>query len=159
MCLSIPGKLIEITSQLDDTFRMGKVSFDGVIKEVSLTLVPEARVEDYVMVHVGAAISVVDEEEAETSRCPSCGGNKTERVNWSWKLALWGIMFFSIVFPYTIYRVKCAECKYAWTQKELRGHPLWISAFAILLIAAAFIVFERTFWYVCKINYWNEVCV
>ena len=65
MCLSIPGKLIEITSQLDDTFRMGKVSFDGVIKEVSLTLVPEAEVEDYVMVHVGAAISVVDEEEAQ----------------------------------------------------------------------------------------------
>ena len=65
MCLSIPGKLIEITSQLDDTFRMGKVSFDGVLKEVSLTLVPEARVDDYVMVHVGAAISVVDEEEAE----------------------------------------------------------------------------------------------
>jgi hydrogenase expression/formation protein HypC len=64
MCLSIPGKLIEITSQLDDTFRMGRVSFDGVIKEVSLTLVPEAKVEDYVMVHVGAAISVVDEEEA-----------------------------------------------------------------------------------------------
>lgn len=64
MCLSIPGKLIAITSQLDDTFRMGRVSFDGVIKEVSLTLVPEAKVEDYVMVHVGAAISVVDEEEA-----------------------------------------------------------------------------------------------
>ena len=65
MCLSIPGKLVEITSQLDDTFRMGKVSFDGVIKEVSLTLVPEAKVEDYVMVHVGAAISIVDEEEAQ----------------------------------------------------------------------------------------------
>ncbi len=65
MCLSIPGRLIEITSQLDDTFRMGKVSFDGVIKEVSLTLVPEAEVNDYVMVHVGAAISIVDEEEAQ----------------------------------------------------------------------------------------------
>ena len=65
MCLSIPGKLIEITSQLDETFRMGRVSFDGVIKEVSLTLVPEAKVEDYVMVHVGAAISIVDEEEAK----------------------------------------------------------------------------------------------
>ena len=64
MCLSIPGKLVEITSQLDDTFRMGKVSFDGVLKEVSLTLVPEAKVDDYVMVHVGAAISIVDEEEA-----------------------------------------------------------------------------------------------
>jgi len=65
MCLSIPGKLIEITAQLDETFRTGKVSFDGVIKEVSLTLVPEAKVNDYVMVHVGAAISVVDEEEAK----------------------------------------------------------------------------------------------
>ena len=65
MCLSIPGKLVEITSQLDETFRMGKVSFDGVLKEVSLALVPEAQIDDYVMVHVGAAISVVNEEEAQ----------------------------------------------------------------------------------------------
>jgi len=65
MCLSIPGKLIEITSQLDEVFRVGKVSFDGIIKEVSLTLVPEANVGDYVMVHVGAAISTIDEEEAK----------------------------------------------------------------------------------------------
>ncbi len=65
MCLAIPGKLIAITSQLDDTFRLGKVSFDGVIKEVSLTLVPEAKINDYIMVHVGAAISVVDEVEAK----------------------------------------------------------------------------------------------
>ncbi|MCA0933357.1 HypC/HybG/HupF family hydrogenase formation chaperone [Lutimonas saemankumensis] len=65
MCLSIPGKLIKITEQLDDIFRVGKVSFDGIIKEVSLTLVPEAKVGDYVMVHVGAAISIVNEEEAK----------------------------------------------------------------------------------------------
>jgi len=65
MCLSIPGKLIEITNALDDVFRTGKVSFDGIIKEVSLTLVPEANVDDYVMVHVGAAISVIDEDEAK----------------------------------------------------------------------------------------------
>ncbi|MGB5458831.1 MAG: HypC/HybG/HupF family hydrogenase formation chaperone [Eudoraea sp.] len=65
MCLAIPGKLIAITAQLDDTFRLGKVSFDGVIKEVSLTLVPEAKINDYIMVHVGAAISVVDEVEAK----------------------------------------------------------------------------------------------
>ncbi|WP_372746729.1 HypC/HybG/HupF family hydrogenase formation chaperone, partial [Lutibacter sp.] len=65
MCLSIPGKLIAITSQLDETFRVGKVSFDGVIKEVSLTLVPEANVGDYVLVHVGAAISTIDEDEAK----------------------------------------------------------------------------------------------
>lgn len=65
MCLSIPGKLIQITAELDDIFRVGKVSFDGIVKEVSLTLVPEAKVGDYVMVHVGAAISLVDEEEAK----------------------------------------------------------------------------------------------
>lgn len=64
MCLSIPGKLIKITKELDDIFRVGKVSFDGIVKEVSLTLVPEAKIGDYVMVHVGAAISIVDEEEA-----------------------------------------------------------------------------------------------
>ena len=65
MCLAIPGKLIEITGQLDETFRVGRVSFDGIIKEVSLTLVPEAKIDDYVLVHVGAAISVIDEEEAK----------------------------------------------------------------------------------------------
>lgn len=65
MCLSIPGKLVEITAELDETFRTGKVSFDGVLKEVSLTLVPEAKVNDYVLVHVGAAISTIDEEEAK----------------------------------------------------------------------------------------------
>jgi len=65
MCLSIPGKLIAITKELDEIFRVGNVSFDGVIKEVSLTLVPEAKIGDYVMVHVGAAISLVDEEEAK----------------------------------------------------------------------------------------------
>ena len=65
MCLSIPGKLVAIKSELDATFRVGRVSFDGVMKDVSLTLVPEAKVGDYVMVHVGAAISIVDEEEAK----------------------------------------------------------------------------------------------
>jgi hydrogenase expression/formation protein HypC len=65
MCLSIPGKLVEITNELDETFRTGKVSFDGIIKEVSLTLVPEANVGDYVLVHVGAAISTIDEDEAK----------------------------------------------------------------------------------------------
>jgi len=65
MCLSIPGKLIEITGQLDEVFRTGKVSFDGITKEVNLTLVPEAQPGDYVLVHVGAAISVVDEQEAK----------------------------------------------------------------------------------------------
>lgn len=64
MCLSIPGKLIEITAELDATFRIGKVDFEGIHKEVNLAMVPEAKIGDYVLVHVGAAISIVDEEEA-----------------------------------------------------------------------------------------------
>jgi hydrogenase expression/formation protein HypC len=64
MCLAIPGKLTSITAQLDETFRFGKVSFGGILKEVNLSMVPEAKVGDYVLVHVGVAISVVDEAEA-----------------------------------------------------------------------------------------------
>ena len=65
MCLSIPGKLIEIVAELDPTFRIGKVDFDGIKKDVNLAMVPEAKVGDYVLVHVGAAISIVDEDEAK----------------------------------------------------------------------------------------------
>ena len=64
MCLAIPGKVISIEAQLDETFRIGKVSFGGIIKEVNLFMVPEAKINDYVLVHVGVAISTVDEEEA-----------------------------------------------------------------------------------------------
>ncbi len=65
MCLAIPGKVIEIRGQADDVFRTGKVSFDGVIKEVNLSLVPEVELGNYVLVHVGVALNVVDEEEAQ----------------------------------------------------------------------------------------------
>ncbi len=64
MCLAIPGKLLSITAQLDETFRQGKVSFGGITKEINLSMVPEAKTGDYVLVHVGVAIGVVDEEEA-----------------------------------------------------------------------------------------------
>lgn len=64
MCLAIPGKLIKITQQLDETFRYGKVSFGGILRDVNLSMVPEAKPNDYVLVHVGVAISIVDEEEA-----------------------------------------------------------------------------------------------
>ncbi len=64
MCLAIPGKIEEITGQLDETFRLARVDFGGIKKEVNLAMLPEAQVGDYVMVHVGVAISIVDEEEA-----------------------------------------------------------------------------------------------
>ena len=64
MCLAIPGKVMSITGD-EALARLGKVSFGGIIKEVSLAYVPEARVGDYVIVHVGFAISRLDEEEAQ----------------------------------------------------------------------------------------------
>jgi hydrogenase expression/formation protein HypC len=64
MCLAIPGKIISINKQEDETFRQGKVSFGGIVKEVTLCMVPEANIGDYVLVHVGVAINKVDEDEA-----------------------------------------------------------------------------------------------
>lgn len=63
MCLAVPGKLVSIEGS-DPTFRMGKVNFGGIVKEVNLAYVSEAKVGDYVLVHVGFALTIVDEEEA-----------------------------------------------------------------------------------------------
>ncbi len=64
MCLAIPGKVESITGG-DPVTRMGRVNFGGVIKEASLAYVPEVQVGDYVIVHVGFALSKVDEDEAQ----------------------------------------------------------------------------------------------
>lgn len=64
MCLAIPGKVETITGD-DPVTRMGRINFGGVIKEASLAYVPEVRVGDYVIVHVGFALSKVDEDEAQ----------------------------------------------------------------------------------------------
>lgn len=63
MCLAIPGKLMSIEGT-DPMERTGKVSFGGIIKEVNLAYVPEAKIGDYLITHVGFALSIVDEEEA-----------------------------------------------------------------------------------------------
>ena len=63
MCLGVPGKVIE-TEPDPLGMTMGKVSFAGVTKQVCLAYVPEVQVGDYVVVHVGFAISIVDEQEA-----------------------------------------------------------------------------------------------
>lgn len=67
MCLAIPGKILSITETTDPMDRAGQVSFAGIVKEVMLGYVPNARVGDYVNVHVGFAISVIDEKEAAES--------------------------------------------------------------------------------------------
>ncbi|MEN6641042.1 MAG: HypC/HybG/HupF family hydrogenase formation chaperone [Armatimonadia bacterium] len=63
MCLAVPGKVVQSPKD-DDPMQQARVSFGGVVKEVSLAYVPEARAGDYVMVHTGFALSVVDEQEA-----------------------------------------------------------------------------------------------
>jgi hydrogenase expression/formation protein HypC len=62
MCLAVPGKITSISGE--DVLRQGMVNFGGISKQVNLAYVPEANVGDYVIVHVGFAISVVDEAEA-----------------------------------------------------------------------------------------------
>lgn len=63
MCLAIPGKILSIDGN-DPITRKGRVSFGGIVKEVYLAYVPEATVDDYVIVHAGFAISIMDENEA-----------------------------------------------------------------------------------------------
>ena len=64
MCLAIPGKIKSIELQYGGAVRMATVSFGGITKEASLEMLPDADVDDYVLVHVGVAISKVNEEEA-----------------------------------------------------------------------------------------------
>lgn len=63
MCLAVPGKLVEITEAEGAALKRGKVDFGGVRREVCLSFVPEAVVGDYLLVHVGFALSVVVEEK------------------------------------------------------------------------------------------------
>jgi hydrogenase expression/formation protein HypC len=62
MCLAVPGKVVEITGEGE--LRMGRVDFSGVKREACLAYTPEVRVGDYVLVHVGFAISRIDEQAA-----------------------------------------------------------------------------------------------
>jgi len=63
MCLAVPGKIVQI-EELAFPHRKGKINFEGILKEVNLSYVPEAKIGDYVIVHVGFAISILDEKEA-----------------------------------------------------------------------------------------------
>jgi hydrogenase expression/formation protein HypC len=63
MCLGIPGKIVEIYEA--NGLTMGKIDFDGVTREACLAYVPEARVGDYTLIHVGFALNVISEQEAQ----------------------------------------------------------------------------------------------
>lgn len=65
MCLGVPGKIIEAYD--DRGLRMGRIDFGGALREACLAYVPEARVGDYVIIHVGFALSVLSEAEAQAS--------------------------------------------------------------------------------------------
>ncbi len=66
MCLAVPGKIINISGD-DPLTRMGNIDFSGIQKEISLAYLPEAKINDYVIVHAGFAISMIDEEDATES--------------------------------------------------------------------------------------------
>jgi hydrogenase expression/formation protein HypC len=62
MCLAVPGKIIEVYETND--LLMGKIDFGGIIREACLTYIPEAKVGDYTIIHVGFALNIIDEKEA-----------------------------------------------------------------------------------------------
>ncbi len=66
MCLAVPGRIVEI-SAAEPLLRNGRVDFSGVDRWISLAYLPEARVHDYVIVHAGLAIALIDEQEAAAS--------------------------------------------------------------------------------------------
>ncbi len=63
MCLAIPGKIISINET--NGLRTAKVSFGGAVKEINIQWLPEAKIGNYILAHVGTALSIVDEDEAE----------------------------------------------------------------------------------------------
>jgi len=64
MCLAVPGKVLSVAGD-EPILRTGRVDFGGIVKEIHLAYVPEAVPGDYVLVHVGFAITVLDAAEAE----------------------------------------------------------------------------------------------
>ncbi len=64
MCLAVPGKILSIDDSNGELMKMGRVNFGGIIKEVNLAYTPDAKIGDYVIVHVGFALNTVDESEA-----------------------------------------------------------------------------------------------
>lgn len=64
MCLAIPGKILSISKE-DTLFLKGKVSFGGIVKEVNLSYVPECKIGEYVIVHAGFALSILNQNEAD----------------------------------------------------------------------------------------------
>ena len=84
MCLAIPGKVVSINQGEDPLLRSGKVSFGGIIKDVNLALVPEAEINHYVLVHVGSALSTIDEDEArKVFDILKDTGDLNEELKWS----------------------------------------------------------------------------
>ena len=65
MCLAIPGKILSIEDTPENIFRTGKVAFGLIKKDINLSMVPQAKVDDYVLVHVGVALNIVNEKEAK----------------------------------------------------------------------------------------------
>ena len=68
MCLAIPGRIVRIEASVDPSLRMARVDFAGITKAISLVLTPEAEPGDYVLVHVGFALTVISEDEAVKTR-------------------------------------------------------------------------------------------
>ncbi len=81
MCLAVPGQIISISGD-EPLTRTAKVSFGGTIREVNIACVPGVKIDDYVLVHVGMAISIVDPLEAPSRFLNTCANPEAISENW-----------------------------------------------------------------------------
>lgn len=80
MCLALPGKIVHIEEDTEP--KMATVDFGGIKKNICLELVPEANLHDFVLVHVGLALTIVDEKEAlETIAMFNEMGNALDEIH------------------------------------------------------------------------------
>ena len=103
---------------------------------------------------------LIDEDDSNPiSLCPKCGCNKYKEARLRWKISLVTTVLVYVPIPYSVFRVKCDECGYKWTQRDLRAYPLWYAAIIPFLMFVVVFVLYEMFYYACKINYWSPECI
>ena len=86
MCLAVAGELVSISEHADPLWRMGDVCFGGVLRQVSLACVPEARIGDQLLVHVGVALTVLEPEPGALPMATG-PGSKARKRRRGWLIA------------------------------------------------------------------------
>ena len=111
------------------------VALGGVRVQVPVAFLESAKIVVSNIIS-GEYESELKTEELSTDyiACPSCSSEDTKAVNWSWKIALLFVFFFTLPIPYTRHMNKCKSCSYTWIAHEQRGYPLYVISIVLLIL-------------------------